>query len=122
GVGKTTVAAASALRSAQLGFRTLVVSTDIAHSLADSLDVALESAPVRVAENLYAQEINVLDEIRQHWGEMQGYVGSMLRRQGMSQAMAEEMAIIPGMEEVVSLLHINRQAQAGEFDRVIVDA
>lgn len=122
GVGKTTVAAATALRSAQLGYRTLVVSTDIAHSLADSLDVALESAPVRVADNLYAQEINVLDEIRQHWGEMQGYVGSMLRRQGMSQAMAEEMAIIPGMEEVVSLLHINRQAQTGEFDRVIVDA
>ncbi len=77
---------------------------------------------MRVAENLYAQEINVLDEIRQHWGEMQGYVGAMLRRQGMSKAMAEEMAIIPGMEEVVSLLHINRQAQAGEFDRVIVDA
>ena len=122
GVGKTTVAAASALRSAQLGHRTLVVSTDIAHSLADSLDVALESAPVRVAENLFAQEINVLDEIRQHWGEMQGYVGSMLRRQGVNQAMAEEMAVIPGMEEVVSLLHINRQAQAGEFDRVIVDA
>jgi arsenite-transporting ATPase len=122
GVGKTTVAAASALRSAQLGHRTLVVSTDIAHSLADSLDVALGSQPTRVAENLYAQEINVLDEIRQHWGEMQGYVGSMLRRQGMSQAMAEEMAIIPGMEEVVSLLHINRQAQAGEFDRIIVDA
>ena len=122
GVGKTTVAAASALRSAQLGYRTLVVSTDIAHSLADSLDVTLGSEPTRVAENLYAQEINVLDEIRQHWGEMQGYVGSMLRRQGMSKAMAEEMAIIPGMEEVVSLLNINRQAQAGEFDRVIVDA
>jgi arsenite-transporting ATPase len=122
GVGKTTVAAASALRSAQLGYRTLVVSTDIAHSLADSLDVALDSSPVRVAENLYAQEINVLDEIRQHWGEMQSYVGSMLRRQGMNQALAEELAIIPGMEEVVSLLHINRQAQAGEFDRVIVDA
>lgn len=122
GVGKTTVAAASALRSAQLGYRTLVVSTDIAHSLADSLDVTLGSQPNRVAENLYAQEINVLDEIRQHWGEMQGYVGSVLRRQGVSQAMAEEMAIIPGMEEVVSLLHINRQAQTGEFDRVIVDA
>src|SRR5688500_16283765 len=108
GVGKTTVAAASALRSAQLGFKTLVVSTDIAHSLADSMDVALEAQPVRVAENLYAKEINVLEEIRQHWGEMQGYVGSMLRKQGVSQAMAEEMAIIPGMEEVVSLLHINR--------------
>lgn len=122
GVGKTTVAAASALCSAQLGYKTLVVSTDIAHSLADSLDVPLEAEPTPVAENLFAQEINVLHEIRQHWGEMQGYIGSMLRKQGMSKAMAEELAIIPGMEEVVSLLHINRQAQAGEFDRVIVDA
>lgn len=122
GVGKTTVAAASALRSAELGYRTLVVSTDIAHSLADSLDVTLTGEPTEVAPNLYAQEINVLDEIRQHWGEMQDYVGSMLRRQGMSKPIAEEMAIIPGMEEVVSLLHIHKQALEGNYDRVIVDA
>lgn len=122
GVGKTTVAAASALRSAQLGYHTLVVSTDIAHSLADSLDMPLAGEPVRVADNLDAQEINVLDEIREHWGQMQGYVGNMLRRQGMSKAVAEEMAVIPGMEEVVSLLHINRQAVEGRYDRVIVDA
>lgn len=122
GVGKTTVAAASALRSAELGYRTLVVSTDIAHSLADSLDKPLTGEPLEVAPNLYAQEINVLDEIRQHWGKMQGYVGNVLRRQGMNKVIAEEMAIIPGMEEVVSLLHINRQAQEGHFDRVIVDA
>jgi len=122
GVGKTTVAAASALRSAELGYRTLVVSTDIAHSLADSLDKPLTGEPTEVAPNLYAQEINVLDEIRQHWGKMQGYVGNVLRRQGMNKVIAEEMAIIPGMEEVVSLLHINRQAQEGHFDRVIVDA
>lgn len=122
GVGKTTVAAASALRSAQLGYRTLVVSTDIAHSLADSLDQGLGSEPTEVAPNLFAQEINVVDEIRHHWGEMQEYVGSMLRRQGMSKTIAEEMAIIPGMEEVVSLLHINKQATEGNFDRVIVDA
>lgn len=122
GVGKTTVAAASALRSAQLGYRTLVVSTDIAHSLADSLDTPLTGEPTEVAPNLFAQEINVLDEIRQNWGKMQGYLGTVLQRQGMNKAIAEEMAIIPGMEEIVSLLHINRQAQAGNFDRVIVDA
>lgn len=122
GVGKTTIAAASALRSAQLGYRTLVVSTDIAHSLADSLDVSLTGEAVEVAPNLFAQEINVLDEIRQHWGEMQDYVGSLLQRQGMSKPIAEEMAIIPGMEEVVSLLHIHKQALEGRFDRVIVDA
>jgi arsenite-transporting ATPase len=122
GVGKTTISAASALRSAELGYRTLVVSTDIAHSLADSLDVALTGEPTRVADNLYAQEINVLDEIRQHWGKMQGYLENALRRQGVEKAIAEEMAIIPGMEEIVSLLHINKQAAEGNFDRVIVDA
>jgi arsenite/tail-anchored protein-transporting ATPase len=122
GVGKTTVAAASALRSAELGYRTLVVSTDIAHSLADSLDRPLTGEPTQVAPNLYAQEINVVDEIRQHWGKMQGYVGNLLRKQGMNKAIADEMAIIPGMEEIVSLLHINKQAAEGNFDRVIVDA
>ena len=122
GVGKTTVAAASALRCSQLGQRTLVVSTDIAHSLADSLNVPLASEPVEIAPNLYAQEINVLDEIRSQWGKMQEFVGDALRQQGMSKAVAEEMAIIPGMEEVVSLLHIYRQARLGHFDTVIVDA
>ena len=109
GVGKTTVAAASALRSAQLGYRTLVVSTDLAHSLADSLDIPLSAEPTAVTPHLDAQEIDVLDEIRRNWGQMQDYVGSLLRKQGVSKAVAEEMAIIPGMEEVVSLLHIHRQ-------------
>lgn len=122
GVGKTTTAAATALRSAQMGHRTLVVSTDIAHSLADSLDVPLSAQPEEVAPNLFAQEINVLEEIRTHWGELQGYVGGALRKQGVDAAIAEEMAVIPGMEEVVSLLHINKQATEGNFDRVIVDA
>jgi arsenite/tail-anchored protein-transporting ATPase len=122
GVGKTTTAAASAIRSAELGYRTLVVSTDIAHSLADSLDVPLTGQALEIAPNLYAQEINVLEEVREHWGQLQGYLGSALRKQGMSKAVAEEMAIIPGMEEVVSLLHINKQANEGHFDRVIVDA
>ncbi len=122
GVGKTTTAAATALRCAELGQRTLVVSTDIAHSLADSLDTPLESLPKEVAPNLFAQEINVVDEIRRNWGKMQDYVGTMLRKQGVSKAVAEEMAVIPGMEEIVSLLHINKQAQEGNFDCVIVDA
>lgn len=122
GVGKTTIAAASAVRSAAMGKRTLVVSTDIAHSLSDSLDIPLESQPKQIAPNLDAQEINVLDEIRRHWGDMQGYVGNLLRRQGISKVVAEEMAVIPGMEEVVSLLHIHRQALEGHYDCVIVDA
>lgn len=122
GVGKTTMAASTAIRSAELGYKTLVVSTDIAHSLADSLDTEIGSQPVEVAPNLFAQEINVLDEVRDNWGKLQSYVGSMLRKEGMSKAIAEEMAIIPGMEEIVSLLHIHRQAQQNTYDRIIVDA
>lgn len=122
GVGKTTIAAATGIRSAELGHKTLVVSTDIAHSLADSLETEIGSQPVQVAPNLFAQEINVLDEVRDNWGKMQSYIGSTLRKQGMSKAIAEEMAIIPGMEEIVSLLHIHRQAQQDTFDTVIVDA
>lgn len=122
GVGKTTTAAATALRCAQMGYRTLVVSTDIAHSLADSLDRPLKSEPTEITTNLFAQEINVLEEVRKNWGALQGYMGKILRKQGVSQTVAEEMAIIPGMEEIFSLLHIFRYATTDEFDRVIVDA
>ncbi len=122
GVGKTTTAAATALRCAQMGYRTLVVSTDIAHSLADSLDRPLKGDPTEITTNLFAQEINVLEEVRKNWGALQGYMGKILRKQGMSKTVAEEMAIIPGMEEIFSLLHIFRYATTDEFDRVIVDA
>ena len=122
GVGKTTTAAATALRCAQMGYRTLVVSTDIAHSLADSLERPLKSEPTEVTTDLFAQEINVLEEVRKNWGAMQGYMGKILRKQGVSNTVAEEMAIIPGMEEIFSLLHIYRYAATREFDRVIVDA
>lgn len=66
---------------------------------------------MEISPNLFAQEINVVEEVREHWGEMQGYLGTVLRKQGMNKAVSEEMAIIPGMEEVVSLLHINKQAR-----------
>ncbi len=122
GVGKTTTAAATALRCAQMGSRTLVVSTDIAHSLADSLDRPLQSEPTEVTSNLFAQEINVVDEVRKNWGALQNYMGKILQKQGMSRTVAEEMAILPGMEEIFSLLHIFRYATTDEFDRVIVDA
>ena len=121
GVGKTTTAAATALRCAQMGYRTLVVSTDIAHSLADSLDRPLQGEPTEVTANLFAQEINVLDEVQKNWGKLQGYMGKILRKQGMSRTIADEMAIIPGMEEIFSLLHIYRNAATREFERVIVD-
>lgn len=122
GVGKTTTAAATAVRAAELGYRTLVVSTDVAHSLADALDAPLGSLPTPLTDRLWGQEINVLDEVRQHWGQLRTYLSTLLRRKGVDEVAAEELAIIPGMEEVVSLLHIRRQARDGNFDVVVVDA
>jgi arsenite-transporting ATPase len=122
GVGKTTLSASTAARAAQLGKRTLVVSTDLAHSLADALDVSLAAEPRQVADNLWAQEINALDEMRTHWGRMQDYVTNVLKKQGINQVAAEEMALIPGMDEIVALLNIHRQARDGTYDVVVVDA
>jgi arsenite-transporting ATPase len=122
GVGKTTLAAATGARAATLGRRTLVVSTDLAHSLADALDTPLSAEPRQIAENLWAQEINVLDEMRAHWGRMQEYVTNVLKKQGINEVAAEEMALIPGMDEIVSLLNIHRQARDGVYDVVVVDA
>ena len=122
GVGKTTVAAATALRSAQLGYKTLVASTDIAHSLADSLDIPLEAKPVEVAENLWAQEISVVADIHNYWDVLQGFVSGMIKGQGLNKVVADELSAFPGMDEIVSLLHINKQAKERNFDRVIIDA
>lgn len=122
GVGKTTTSAATAMRAAELGHRTLVVSTDVAHSLADALDHPLGAKPTQLTDRLWGQEINVLDEVREHWGELRTYLAGLLKRKGVDDVASEELAIIPGMEEVVSLLHIRQQAREGNFDAVIVDA
>jgi len=122
GVGKTTIAAATAVRSAMLGKRTLVVSTDLAHSLADCLNTPLASAPKELFSNLWAQEVNVLDEMRRGWSKVQDAMTKVLRKQGMDEVMAEELALIPGMDEIVSLTNIYRNARVGNFDVVIIDA
>ncbi len=123
GVGKTTTAAATAIRSAELGYKTLVASTDIAHSLADSLDVPLGANPIEIRENLWAQEINAVTDIHQYWGTVQDYVSDKLSSgKGLSNVVADELSAFPGMDEIVSLLHINKQAKERNFDRVIIDA
>ncbi|EFH86913.1 ArsA family ATPase [Ktedonobacter racemifer] len=122
GVGKTTISAATAARSAALGKRTLVVSTDLAHSLADCLGVPLTSEPGEIAPNLWAQEVNVLDEMRRGWGKVQETMTRTLRKQGVDDVMAEELALIPGMDEIVSLVNIYRNAERGNFDVVVIDA
>ncbi len=122
GVGKTTVAAATALRSAQLGYKTLVASTDIAHSLADSLDMPLGPTPVEVTENLWAQEISVVADIHNYWDTLQTFVSGMISGNGLTNVVADELSAFPGMDEIVSLLHINKQAKERNFERVIIDA
>src|SRR6266568_1513520 len=122
GVGKTTISAATAVRSAMLGKRTLVVSTDLAHSLADCLNKPLTSEPKELAANLWAQEVNALDEMRRGWGKLQDSMSKMLRNRGIDSVMAEELALIPGMDEIVSLINIYRNAREGNFDVVVIDA
>ena len=123
GVGKTTTSAATALRCAELGYRTLVVSTDIAHSLADSLDVELHDEPREIATNLWAQEISAVADMYKYWGVLQKFVGGFVANSaGLDRVVADELSAIPGMDEIVSLLHINKQAKEGNFDCVIIDA
>ena len=106
GVGKTTVAAATGLACARRGYKSLIASTDIAHSLADVLNRHLSHEPEAVAENLWAEEINVFDQVQSHWQDLQQYFSRLLKKRGATQVIAEELAIIPGMEEIVSLLRI----------------
>lgn len=122
GVGKTTVAAATALRSAELGYKTLVASTDIAHSLADSLDIELSDKPREVSPNLWAQEISVVADIHNYWDTLQEFASGLIAGQGLNRVVADELSAFPGMDEIVSLLHINKQAKERNFDRVIIDA
>lgn len=122
GVGKTTTAAATAVRSAALGYKTLIASTDIAHSLADSLDAELDSKPKQIADNLWAQEISVTADIHQHWDVLQNFVSGMVKGNGLNSVVADELSSFPGMDEIVSLLHINKQANEQNFDRLIIDA
>jgi arsenite-transporting ATPase len=121
GVGKTTVAAATALSSAGLGHRTLVISTDPAHSLADAFDRRLGAEPTPIHRNLWGQEINVLEEIRANWGEVARYLAALFASEGVDEVVAEEMAVLPGTDELCGLLQIRRHAADGRFDVLIVD-
>ncbi len=122
GVGKTTVAAATAVRCAELGYKTLVMSTDAAHSLSDSLDMPLEGrGQPLLAPNLWGQEMDINRTIADHWGEIQKYISALLAWKGMDKVMAEEMAIFPGMEELANLLYIAHYEDDAKYDVVIVD-
>jgi arsenite-transporting ATPase len=121
GVGKTSVAAATARRCAASGMRTIVLSTDPAHSLSDSLGVQLSGVPTPVAKNLFGQEVQAQEEIERHWEAVSGWLGGILAEQGVDRISAEELTVPPGMNELFSLLQIKHHHEAGEFDAIIVD-
>jgi arsenite-transporting ATPase len=121
GVGKTSVAAATALRCADLGYRTVVVSTDAAHSLADSFDVKIGNEPMEIAPRLQGQEIDVLHQMEQYWGTVQTWLSTVLAWRGVDELIADEASILPGMDELASLLQIVHLHDSGEYDVIIVD-
>jgi arsenite-transporting ATPase len=121
GVGKTSVAAASALRCADLGQRTIVLSTDPAHSLADSFDLPLGPEPTPVIENLVGQEIDIYHQMERYWGKVQEWLSGLLAWRGVDNLIADEASILPGMEEIASLLQIVHLHESGDYDTIIVD-
>ena len=121
GVGKTTVAAATAVRSAELGYRTIVLSTDAAHSLADSFDISLTGDHQAIAPNLWAQETDISKTIETYWRDIQDWVAALMAWRGIEQIMADELAVFPGMEELANLLYITDYYNSGDYDVIIVD-
>lgn len=121
GVGKTSVAAATARRCAARGLRTIILSTDPAHSLADSLEADLGPRPREVAALLWAQQIEAQHEMEANWAAVQDWLGRLLAARGLLGVAAEELTVPPGMDELFSLLQIREHHGSGEFDAIIVD-
>ena len=122
GVGKTSVAAATGLRCAELGYKTLVLSTDPAHSLADSFDMELEHEPRLVRPNLWGAELDALMELEGNWGAVKRYITQVLQARGLDGVEAEELAILPGMDEIFSLVRMKRHYDEGIYDVLIIDS
>ncbi|HEX2016181.1 MAG TPA: TRC40/GET3/ArsA family transport-energizing ATPase [Solirubrobacteraceae bacterium] len=121
GVGKTSVAAATARRCAARGQRTVILSTDPAHSLSDSLGVSLGDAPTPVSDNLWGQEINAQQELERNWSAVQDWLGDMLIERGVDRISAEELTVPPGLDELFSLLSLRQHHESGDYEVVIVD-
>jgi arsenite-transporting ATPase len=127
GVGKTTVASATALRCAQRGLKTIVISIDIAHSLSDAFQLQIDlydhnrGKPRLVSENLWLQEVDIQEELDRNWGEVSKYLAAIFNSSGITHILAEELAVIPGMEDVISLLYINQYYRQRTYDVIVVD-
>ncbi len=121
GVGKTTIAAGTATLAARQDRRTLVMSTDAAHSLADAFGLAIGAEPTEVAPCLWVQQIDTQRRFERSWGEIQGYLVSVLGAAGIDPITAEELTVVPGAEEVLALLELRTHAVSGEWDVIVVD-
>ncbi len=121
GVGKTTVAAATAVRAADLGHRTLVMSTDPAHSLADAYQVPLGDASSEVVDGLDAQQIDAQQRLEESWGAMRDYLTDVFDWSGLKGIEAEELTVFPGMDELFSLASVREHADSGVYDTIVVD-
>lgn len=121
GVGKTSIAAATALKCARDGHKTLVVSTDAAHSLGDSLDTKLSPEPLEIEKNFWAQEINSIHEVEAGWGKVQQYLTELFTSKSVKDITTEELTVFPGMEDLLSLLRIFNYYKEKTFDVIIID-
>ncbi|MDR3283083.1 MAG: ArsA family ATPase [Candidatus Methanoplasma sp.] len=121
GVGKTSVAAATALRSAKMGYRTIIMSVDTAHSLGDSLGRDVYAEVTKIDDNLDALELNIIHEMRTKWSTIKDYISALMVSQGLEDISAEEMAILPGMEMAAALFYVLQFKDSGAYDVVIID-
>ena len=121
GVGKTSVAAATARRCAAEGKRTIVLSTDPAHSLSDSLGVRLGAEPTPIGERLWGQEVSAQEELERNWSAVQEWLGEILLERGVDRISAEELTVPPGLDELFSLLALRRHHESVDYDVIVVD-
>jgi arsenite-transporting ATPase len=121
GVGKTTVAAATAVRAAGAGLRTLIMSTDPAHSLADAFEVRIGDDPSEIAPNLWAQQIDAQERLEDNWREIQDYMVQVMNWAGTETIQAEELTVIPGIDEIFALIDVKTHVESESYDVVLVD-
>ncbi len=122
GVGKTTSAAATAMKAAQQGIKTLVISTDPAHSLSDALNIKLSPEPVEIMPNLFAQEFDVYYSMEKHWNNMRNLMQTIFRWKGVKNVVAEELSVLPGMEEASAFLWLEKYYTEGTYELIIIDS
>ena len=122
GVGKTTIAAATAIKAARSGIKTLIISTDPAHSLSDALEQNLSPEPTEIEQNLFAQELDVYYSMQKYWKNIRQLMLTVFRWQGLEQVLAEEMSALPGMEEASAFLWIEKYYSEKTFDLIIIDS